>query len=356
MTTGRWIPPSPANKFIQPLGLQWLSSALNIYVMKLIGAFLKLIRWPNLIFISITQILFYYCFVYTGDRIEYGYRNLLTPGLFFLLAISSVLIAAAGYIINDYFDLNIDKINKPTKLVVEKMIRRRWAIVWHIVLSSIGVILSFYISLRIGNILIGFLNLLSVLLLWFYSTSFKKKLLMGNIIISVLTAWVILVLYVAELRLDKVFVRDGEVYHGYIRSLFKIVVLYSAFAFIISLIREVVKDIEDMRGDERYGCRTMPIAWGIPVSKVFVATWLVVLIAALVIILFYVLQLHWWWFALYSTLCIIIPLLYVLRLLYQASSLEHYHKISSWLKLVMFTGILSMALFRLYHTKELFGL
>jgi 4-hydroxybenzoate polyprenyltransferase len=324
--------------------------------MKLIGAFLKLIRWPNLVFISITQILFYYAFVRITEGSPFQpYNNLLTPPLFLLLALASVSIAAGGYIINDYFDLNIDKINKPSKLVVDKMIRRRWAIVWHMVLSFIGVVLSFYISYKIGNILIGLLNLVSVLLLWFYSTSFKKKLLIGNIIISLLTAWVILVLYISELRLYMVFISNEQVYQRYIRQLFKIAILYGSFAFIISIIREVIKDIEDIRGDEQYECRTMPIVWGIPVAKVFAGTWLVVLVGALVIILFYVIQLGWWWFAAYSVGLIIFPLLYILRALYKASSTAAYHRISSLLKFVMFTGILSMVLFKFYHTKGVFG-
>ena len=129
-----------------------------------------------------------------------------------------------------------------------------------------------------------------------------------------------------------------------------------SFAFIISLIREVVKDMEDMYGDEKYGCKTMPIAWGIPATKVFAATWLVVLIAALLIIEVYVLQLHWWWFALYALVVIIAPLLYILRRLYFSNTKAHYHNLSTLIKMVMFTGIISMLLFKFYHSKSVFGI
>src|SRR5687768_10676016 len=118
--------------------------------MKLLGAFLKLVRWPNLVFIALTQILFYYCFIYSLDR-GLTFPNLLHPSLFLLLVVASICIAAAGYIINDYFDLNIDKINKPAKLIVERIIRRRWAIIWHLLLTCLGVILSFYIGYKINN-------------------------------------------------------------------------------------------------------------------------------------------------------------------------------------------------------------
>ena len=100
----------------------------------------------------------------------------------------------------------------------------------------------------------------------------------------------------------------------------------------------------------------MPIAWGVPASKVFVATWLVVLIGALVIIQVYVIQLRWWWFALYSILLVIVPLLNILRKLFNSFTAPDYHRLSSLLKMVMFTGILSMILFKFYHSKTVFGI
>ena len=156
--------------------------------------------------------------------------------------LASVFIAAAGYIINDYFDLDIDQVNKPESIVVQRYIRRRSAIIWHLVLSLAGVLLSTWVGHKIGNWLLGFANLVCVLLLWVYSTTFKKRLLIGNIIISLLTAWVILVIYFSELNIFQL--RNGQ-YKGFIIFVFKCAVLYGGFAFIISLIREVIKDIED---------------------------------------------------------------------------------------------------------------
>lgn len=254
---------------------------------------------------------------------------------------ASVFIAAAGYIINDYFDLNIDQVNKPHKMVVEKIIKRRWAIVWHLSLSAAGVLLSFYIGWKVSNVLIGFANLLCVVLLWFYSTTFKRKLLIGNIIISLLSAWVVLVLYFSEWsRIFQMNISGNALFA--MTRVFRFAFLYAGFAFIISLIREVVKDIEDMPGDAKYGCRTMPVVWGIHVSKVFISTWLVVLIASLGIIQFYVLQFRWWWSALYCFVMIIVPLLYLLRKLFAATTTEDFNKLSGFIKLVMFTGIVSM--------------
>jgi len=257
-----------------------------------------------------------------------------------------LLIAAAGYIINDYFDLNIDQVNKPDKLVVDHIINRRWAILWHWGLSFIGVILSFYISWKLNNWVIGLANAGCVFLLMLYSSTFKKKLLIGNFIISILTAWVTLVIFIAEWDINRTLVGTVQIAMG---RLFKLTVVYSGFAFIISLVREVVKDIEDMEGDARYNCKTMPIVWGVNVAKMFSAVWLAVLLAAVVILQFYVMQFRWWWSIAYSVVFIILPLIWIIRRLYRANSKTEYHQLSNAIKLVMLTGILSMLFFKLYH-------
>lgn len=294
-------------------------------------------------FIAITQLLFVYCIVhpvFAGVGVSPNIR----AEYFLLLVLSSVTIAAAGYIINDYFDLNIDLINKPDKLVVEKVISRRWVIVWHLVLSFIGVAVALFIDFTTTVKFLTLANLGCVALLFLYSISLKKKLLSGNILISLLTAWVILVVtYCETSNLLRTI--------GFAPSTTKVTrisFLYAGFAFIISLIREVVKDMEDIEGDRKYGCNTMPIAWGINTSKVFVSVWLVVLIAALVIVQFYVLQFKWWWSAAYCILFIIAPLIYIFKKLFTAHTSNDYHSLSSLIKLTMFTGILSMIFFRIY--------
>jgi 4-hydroxybenzoate polyprenyltransferase len=170
-------------------------------------------------------------------------------------------------------------------------------------------------------------------------------LLLGNVIISLLTAWVIMVLFVAEWRIYTINIPE---HRDVMSRLFKLAVVYSGFAFIISLVREVVKDIEDMEGDARYGCRTMPIVWGVNVSKMFLAVWMAVLIASILIMQIYVLQYRWWWSVLYSILLIVLPLVWILRKLYPATSKADFHRLSGVVKLVMLTGILSMLFFKLY--------
>ncbi len=259
--------------------------------------------------------------------------------------LASVVIAAAGYIINDYFDLNIDQVNKPDKVVVNVIINRRWVIFWHMFLSLLG--LFFTVSaLPISDYwYLVLANFASIILLWFYSTNLKKQLLIGNVLISLLTAWVILIIFLSKypIRIHGLLeVRKNEV------RFFRYTVLYASFAFIISLIREVVKDMEDIDGDRKYGCRTMPILWGVNASKVFVAVWIIVLVAALVILQFYVLPFGWWQSALYCLLFIIFPLLWILQKLFKAQEARDFHLLSNVIKGVMFSGILSMIFFWFY--------
>jgi 4-hydroxybenzoate polyprenyltransferase len=312
--------------------------------MKLLSAFLRLIRILNLFFIIITQTLFQYFIVVPMFR-----NNAVSPAFsnmhFWLLVLSSVLIAAGGYIINDYFDLNIDRINRPGRIVVDRIIRRRWAIIWHWFFSFCGVLIGFYLGFRAGVFWLGPANAACVIALWVYSTTFKKKLLIGNILISLLTAWVIMVVgFATHYRMAT----NNDIY-GFVNAskLLRFTFLYSGFAFVICLVREVVKDIEDMHGDSKYGCRTMPIVWGVSVAKLFAGTWLFVLLASCIIVSVYILQFSWWITAVYCILFIILPLVYIVAKLFRAQTTGDFRHLSMWIKIAMFTGILSMVFFYL---------
>ena len=304
--------------------------------MKLTAAFLRLIRWPNLLFIIITQALFYYIIFFQAGG---------SPGKdhfdFWLLVLASVLIAAAGNIINDYFDEQIDTVNKPDKLVISKFIKRRWAIILHVFFSLAGLGLSLYVSRVMREPVIAIANAATIILLWVYSTHFKKQLLTGNLVISALTAWVIGVVY---------FFCGGALLQFFTNSFnqpwfFKVTVVYAGFAFITSLIREGVKDMEDIAGDEKYKCRTMPIVWGIPASKVFVAVWAIVCIAALLILMVYTWLAKYYLMSLYIVALIVLPFLGFLQMLKKAITPADFYACSTRIKLIMLSGILSMVLF-----------
>jgi len=316
----------------------------NPTIMRILVAFFQLIRWPNLIFILLTQCLFY-GIVFNATRSAELVTIIQLP--FILLLLASVSIAAAGYVINDYFDLRIDLINKPDKIVVDKVIKRRWAIVWHLVLSAIGVLLSCCVAYLVGSWLILLGNLICVMLLWFYSTSFKKKLLSGNVIIAMLTAWVIIVVYFFTGSTLGGWRTNNVVFNEPL--FFKLTCLYAGFAFIVSLIREVVKDMQDVTGDEKEHCNTMPIAWGFPASKVFVAVWVTVCIGMMAAITLYAWQFGWWYIVVYTIVLLLMPLAYFLKLLKTAMLPQDFKRLSAIIKGVMLSGIISMVFFLLLY-------
>lgn len=303
-------------------------------------AFFKLIRWPNLLFIAITQSLFYFIifpFAYSSAGASVDGMKL-QEDEFFLLMAASIMIAAAGYIINDYFDVNIDQVNKASRVIIGYEINRRTAILLHAFLSFAGLLISFYAGGKLHNIYIPLFNFAAIFLLLVYSSTFKKKLLIGNILISILTAWVIFVLTLADFRFTHSF---DSAWH----KLLKLSILYAGFAFIISLIREVIKDMEDVQGDLKFGCSTMPVVWGMQISKVFAAVWTIVLCGMITALIVYILPYGWWLAFIYGFALVIIPLIMVLKKLYNASTPKDYHQLSSLIKWIMLTGILSMLFF-----------
>lgn len=305
--------------------------------MKSLIAFLKLIRWPNLFFIALTQFLFWYFVlpsVYSGDGIQ------LQPLLFFLLMSASVCIAAAGYIINDYFDVEIDQINKSPKVIIGKFISRRSAILFYVLLSVAGLLLSIFVGYKLHHIYIPVFNFLAIGSLVIYSTTFKKKLLIGNIIISLLTAWVLLVLVLAVYPFR---ISTSEIVW---QNLLMISVIYAGFAFIVSMIREVIKDMEDIEGDKKFGATTMPISWGLTASKFFAAACILVLAGFLIVLQIYFIQFVWWPLMIYSVIVIIVPLMWVLKKLFEATTSIQFHRLSSVIKWIMLGGIISMVFFK----------
>jgi 4-hydroxybenzoate polyprenyltransferase len=301
--------------------------------------FLRLIRWPNLLFILLAETLFHFC-IY---KPLYPNAGLEVDTNFYLILLTYLFIAAAGYIINDYFDINIDQVNKPKRVVVGSFISRRWVIFWHLLFSVMGIYISTIAFPFKQYWHIHLSNLLTILLLWFYSTNFKKDFLIGNVVISLLTAWSIAVVYFSKFTIQ-------EITHPVISDtanfrFAKLMVVYSVFAFILTLVREALKDMEDMEGDKKFGCKTLPIVWGLKPTKVYISVWLIVVIACLAFIQLYVIPFGWWYSALYCLLFIIAPLAIVLIKLKTAYQSKDFSKLSTYVKIAMFAGIMSMLFF-----------
>ena len=312
--------------------------------MKLLIAFLRLIRYPNLIYIALTQFLLQYCVV--APVLEYnGEGPSLSWPSFFLLSLSTVLIAAAGNIINDYFDINIDIINKPEKMVLDKIINRRWAMAWHTIFNMAGVSIGFIVAWQIGHIYLGFTQVICSLILWFYSTSFKRQILIGNVLISLLTALAVVVVGFYEKQIYESF---EAIMSPTGRKLIQVIGVYALFAFVISLVREIVKDLEDMIGDAKDGCRTIPIVWGVEPAKRICYMLLLALQILIVLVEIRIGFIGWWPAIIYLVLFVQAPAYYIYTLLKKAHLPEHYHRVSSLVKWLMLTGILSMIFFKIF--------
>lgn len=233
----------------------------------------------------------------------------------FLTSASTVLIAAAGYIINDYFDIKIDLINKPREVVVGRSITRRSAILLHSFFSAVGVGVGLIVNWKVAV-----LNLISSVLLWWYSASLKRKPFSGNFVIALLTAFSILALYL-------VYPAAGVT-----------VLLYSVFAFAMTLIREAVKDMEDLEGDKAFDCRTLPIIWGVAGTKRYIGLIVLLLSVSTVVVHLYIQNLP----VMYFLSLVLLPLAWFSYKMIQADTVKEYHTLSRWLKFIMLTGILSM--------------
>lgn len=275
------------------------------------SGFLRLIRVQNLLIVVLTQLLARLFLV--GPREDS--LNILTDTGFWLLSFSTVCIAAAGYIINDYFDVKIDLINKPERVIIGRYLKRRVAIGIHQGLNVIGCLVGLYLSKWV------FLaDVVAVSLLWFYSANFKRQPLIGNIVISLLAALSLLVLAV------------------YYRHNTHMVLIYALFSFGISLIREIIKDMQDIRGDARFGCRTIPIIWGLRRTKYL----LYVLIGVFVCALFLIAgSLHNSRLILIFVL-LLLPIAWLVYRLVLADTRREFGYLSSLCKLIMLVGILSM--------------
>ena len=198
---------------------------------------------------------------------------------FFLLILSVVLIAGAGNIINDYFDIKADRVNKPHKMVVEKHIKRRWAIVWNWVFNTVGLLISIYLSWKYSNIWIALIAFLTINFLWFYSALYKRKIFVGNIIIAFLVGLVPLyvLIYNSPLKGFKAGIFDLVIDYGAFFTI-KVIVIIGTIAFVINLMREIIKDMADIRGDLHLDASTIPISLGIKKTKIILVLLLIPLL------------------------------------------------------------------------------
>lgn len=306
---------------------------------------LRIIRYRNLIIVAATMYLMRF-FILQPLLQQKGMDLKLSEVNFLLLTLATVFITAAGYVINDYFDTRTDLVNRPATVIVGRTISRRVAISLHWLLNVIGVAFGVIVSFAVGKPILSLVFVLIPGLLWFYSTTYKRQFLLGNIIVAILTAMVPLMPLLFELPM---------LYDTYWQTLifspfvFNNVIYwvggYAVFAFWLTLFREIVKDIEDFEGDSEYGRNTLPIALGLNTSRIVAAAILFVTILLLAYSFGAYLnflpsgQFDYFTF-IYLIIALIIPLFYMVVRLLTADCKAHYHRVSILSKWVMLFGIL----------------
>jgi len=295
--------------------------------------FLKLIRYQNLLMLAFMQLLFRYAFLK-----EQNIPLALSDWQYGLLVLSTVLLAAAGYVINNIYDVGTDSINKPNDVVVGKGITETAAFNIYIVLNVSGVAVGFLLSNIIQRPTFASLFILIASLLYFYATTLKQIMILGNFVVALLLAASVLIIGVFDL-----FPATTSENQAQMASLFSILTDYALFAFMINFIREIVKDIEDVNGDYNMGMNTLPVAIGINrAAKIVLGFAIIAFISSALYCNTYFMKNKLYITLLYSFVTILAPLLYFIVKIFTAKSQKDFHHLSTILKLILFFGILSI--------------
>ncbi|MGL4632749.1 MAG: geranylgeranylglycerol-phosphate geranylgeranyltransferase [Leadbetterella sp.] len=273
----------------------------------------ELIRWKNLGLILLAQLVTVFVFL---NPIFY---TIIVSYQAWCLFLSCIIISASGYIINDYFDVKIDQVNKPQRVIIGQFLNRRKALLIHQILNVIGITMGLIVGLKIFA-----LNVICVSLLWFYASVFKRRAFIGNMIVAGLLAMVLI-----------------EIAWYYDPHNLKIW-FYAFLVFIVNLIREIIKDLEDQEGDALHGARTLPIAYGVPFSKNIIYGICVIGILVLTGVMFF------------RNEPIVLGLIFSMHLFFvfilfkvkKSDRKIHYSFLSSFMKYFLFLGLFTAFLFK----------
>ena len=300
--------------------------------------YLKLIRYQNLLMLAFMQVLFRYAFLK-----QQNIPLALTDWQYALLVLSTVLIAAAGYVINNVFDVITDSINKPNDVIIGKGISETMGYNIYIILNISGVAIGFYLSNVIQRPGFATIFILIASLLYFYSTTLKQIMILGNIAVAFTLAMSVIVIGIFD-----IFPATVSDNRAQMASFFSILTDYAIFAFMINFIREIIKDIEDVNGDYNQGMNTLPIAIGINrTAKIALLLTLIPIALLLIYINTYFIENNLYVTTLYAIAFVVAPLIYFVIKLINAKSQKDFHHLSTVLKLVLLFGILSIAIITL---------
>ncbi|BDD09570.1 hypothetical protein FUAX_20020 [Fulvitalea axinellae] len=271
-----------------------------------VSAFFALVRWPNLLMIALTQ------FMVARFLIDIPAEEF--EPVWAVIA-STVIVAAAGYMINDYYDVKIDYVNRPDSVIIGKYFSRRAVLFAHTLFNAVAIVLAGLYSWKQGGVIF-----FMAFCLWWYSNDLKRRPLGGNLMVAFLIG--------LSMMMMLLFSRNNE----------KWVFVYTFFAVFMTLIREILKDIEDMKGDASFGCRTLPVVYGLRPARRLVKWLVLVFTAGLGVFAFRigngVVQVYF---------AVFVPLLLLFyMILAKADTKRDFGVLSRFSKVLMALGILSM--------------
>ena len=305
-----------------------------------IKPYLQLLRIGNLAFLAILLYVMEKWVVVPLLHLE-KFPEQMPWWILVLLILSTICIAAGGYVINDYFDVKIDRINRPDDMVVTRVISREGAMRWFYVLTAVGITAGLATAWWAHSWNLLFIYVVIPGLLWFYSASYKRMLLVGNLIVAFISALVPLIVAIIHADYLQHLYGDSLAYTPIVGQLYIWLGSFALFSFLLTWAREVVKDMEDIEGDREMECRTMPIVWGETASKMVVTILVVATMALVSYIAWFVLPFPMEWSTLTSRFVVfglMVPMVCVLVLLWFARSKRELHTVQQVLKFAMFLG------------------
>ncbi|MFV0471549.1 MAG: geranylgeranylglycerol-phosphate geranylgeranyltransferase [Paludibacteraceae bacterium] len=314
------------------------------------AAYIDIIRWKNLLFIAFIQWLITHTVVapilqtYDFDTLHYTFWG-------YWLIVATVLISAGGYVINDYYDVKIDRINKPNKIIVSEKISKKSAMLYYQLLTGLGVACGIILSLFVRSISLGFIFVLTPGLLWFYSASYKRQFLVGNLVVALLSSATIFVAGLLAVALLKTEYNE-LIYQTTIPTiLYGWTGGFAFFAFTATWIREIIKDIEDEKGDREMECRTMVIKWGTQKTKLFLYGLILLVILSLFFVNYRFVYFEGTFTLRYLFFGLILPYIALSYSIFKAKVSADFHQASTFSKFIMLAGILYSLVFYYLQAK-----
>ncbi len=303
---------------------------------------MRLVRWSNLLFLAaLIWLMEKWVAVPILDKAAFGEQ--MPWYVLLLLMLATVLIAAGGYVINDYFDVKIDRINRPDELIVMRTVSKPTAMRLSIGLSAAGMVCGLVLALLLRSMTFAILFIIVPGLLWFYSSSYKRLFMVGNLTISLLAALTPMMVAMANVAVLQLRYAAILPYTTLVHDLYAWLGGFALFAFLLTWIREIVKDMQDQMGDRELECHSMPVVWGDVWTKVFVTALIVLTLAVIGHLWYHVLPFDRGWSSLstrYILFGVVTPLVGSLGLLWSAKIPSDYKTCQQLVKFTMLLGML----------------